>query len=388
MSTGRLSILVLAAAVVGCGSAGTVGDGLPELVVTRSTAFGDEEGEGALSSVWDVAVSKDGHVFLSEPQFARVVRFDPDGTFAQVVGQRGSGPGEFRVPGALSWIGDSLAVTDFQRGIHLFSPDGEFASLIAFHINDGSTLFGVRPIFPLADGFVAAFAPAGNSEISDGSVTHETWLRASRDGAITDTLVVMAVEGRLFSVRFQERGRSGAHPLSWASLLTAPPTGTSLVVVDRPSSNDGDAATYRVLRVGLNGDTLNAATLAYDPVPLLATQIDSIALAMAQGWAESMNAAVPAVAAAIADQVVWPGYQPPVTAVLCGSDGSVWLRREVVGVSSARWEVLEEDLSPIGWVDLPLGLELKVVARDRVYGVELDDFDVPSIVRFDVGGQR
>jgi hypothetical protein len=74
--------------------------------------------------------------------------------------------------------------------------------------------------------------------------------------------------------------------------------------------------------------------------------------------------------------------------VIAGSDGSIWLRREVVGASSARWEVLDEDLSPMGWVALPLELELKVVARDRVYGVELDDFDVPRVVRFNVGEQR
>jgi len=279
-----------------------------------------------------------------------------------------------------------LAVTDFQRGIHLFSPDGEFAELISFHINDGSTAFGVRPIFPLGDGSVAAFAPAGNSEIIGGSVTQETWFKASRDGAIVDTLAVMSVEGRLFSVRYKETPRAGGHPLSWASLLGAPPTGTSLVVVDRPSATSGDAATYQVLRIGLNGDTLDAMALAYGPVPLLGAQIDSIALAMAQGWAERMNAAVPAVAAEIKDQVVWPAYQPPVTKVLCGSDGSVWLRRELVGAPSARWDILDEDLAPIGWVKLPLGFDVKVVARDRVYGVELDDFDVPSVVRFDLDG--
>lgn len=387
MPIGRLSFLVLAGMVVGCGPDDKVADGLPELAVTRSTTFGDEAGDGALSSVWGVAVSEDGHVFLSEPQFARVVEFNPDGTFSRVVGGRGSGPGEFRTPGALSWREDSLAVTDFQRGIHLFSPDGEFANLISFHINDGSS-FGVRPIFPLADGLVAAFGPAGNSEITDGTVTHETWLKTSRDGAIIDTLALISVEGRLFSVRYQEGGWSAAHPFSWAPLLTAPPTGTSLVVVDRPFHTDGEVATYQVLRVGLDGDTLNATTPAYDPIPVLDSQIDSIALAMAQGRAERLNATVPALAAAIADQIVWPDYQPPVTAVLCGSDGSVWLRREVVGASSARWEILAEDLSPVGWVNLPLGLEVKVVARDFVYGVELDALDVPSVVRFGVGEQR
>lgn len=384
MTIGRWGCLVVAMAVAGCGSEGTVEKAPSELVVTRSTTFGDAEGEGVLSNVWAVAVSEDGHVFMSEPQFARVVAFNPDGTFSRVVGGRGSGPGEFRIPGGLTWRGDSLAVTDFQRGISLFAPDLTFASLIAFTINDGSSPFGVRPLFPLADGSVAALGPAPNSQVTSSSVTHETWLKTSRDGVITDTLAVLALEGRLYSVRYKDRSRSGTHPVGWAPLLAAPPTGTPLVIVDRPPATGGGVATYRVLRVGLDGDTLDAATLEYDPVPLLAGQVDSIALAMARGWAESMNAPVSAVAAEIASQIEWPAYQPPVTTVLAGRDGSVWLRREIVGASSARWEVLDEDLSPIGWVELPLGLELKVVARDRVYGIELDDLDVPSVVRFDV----
>lgn len=381
----RLVSLVLAASVASCGSDGTEVERLPELVVTRSTAFGAEEGDGALSNVWGVAVSRDGRVFLSEPQFARVVEFNADGTFSRVVGGRGDGPGEFRIPGGLSWRGDSLAVTDFQRGINLFSADGVFGNLVSFSISDGVSPFGVRPIFPLADGSVAALGPAPNSAITDGSVTHETWLKASRDGVLTDTLCVLALEGRLYSVRYQEGGWSGAHPLSWASMFTAPPTGTSLVVVDRAPSIGGDAATYRVLRVGLDGDTLQAVAQPYDPVPLTAEQIDSIVLAMAQGWAESRNVAVDAVAAEIEEQIRWPDHQPPVTAVLAGDDGSVWLRREIVGAPSARWEVLDEDLTRIGWVSLPVEFELKVVAKDRVYGVELDDFDVPRIVRFNIG---
>lgn len=222
MPIGRLGFLVLAVTVAACGPNERIGDRLPELLVTRSTTFGDEAGEGVLSTVWGVAVSEDGHVFLSEPPFARVVEFNPDGTFSRVVGARGDGPGEFRVPGVLSWRGDSLAVTDFQRGIHLFSPDGEFADLISFRINDGSS-FGLRPVFPLADGSVLAWGPAGNSEIIEGTVTHETWLRMSRDGVVIDTLVVASVEGRLFSVRYQDGGWSGAHPFSWAPLRAAPP---------------------------------------------------------------------------------------------------------------------------------------------------------------------
>ena len=382
----RVRVAVLALSLAGCASEFSESMEPPTLTATRSVSFGDEEGEGALSSVWGVAVSGSGGVILSEPQFARVVEFRADGTVYRVVGGRGDGPGEFRLPGAVSWRGDSLAVTDFQRGISLFAPDRSFATMIAFTINDGSSPFGLRPIFALADGLVAAMAPASNSAVTDGATTQEVWLKTSRDGGIVDTLLTLGLEGRLYSVRFQERVRSGAHPVSWAPLFTTPPSMTSLVVVERAPAATAEAATYRVLRIGLDGDTLQVVTVPDEPLPLTAGQVDSIALAMAEGWAQGSDAPAPSVVRAIRDQLDWPAFQPPVTAVLAGDDGSIWVRRETLDAPSALWEILNEDLGQVGRVTLPMEFELKVVARNWVYGVELDEFDVPKVVRFNVDG--
>lgn len=384
--TARFGCLLIAVAVLAaCGSEVPPDDDSPQLVATRSTTFGGEEGEAVLSDVFGVAVAADGSVYLSEPQFARVIAFEADGTFSRVVGERGNGPGEFRIPGGLSWRGDSLAVSDFQRGIHLFAPEGDFARLVSFSFREGPSAFGVNPMFPMPDGSIAALAPSSSTDITEGRVTHETWLKTTREGRIIDTLAVVAVEGRLISVTYQDGTRTGGHPLPWSPLLAVPPTGTSLVVLDRPVATDPASAAYRVLRLGLDGDTLLAASRAYTPVAVGAAQIDSIALAIAEGWAERMEATAPALAAEIADQVVWPSYVPPVTEVLAGSDGSVWLRRETIGASMARWEILDEAFAPIGRLDLPLDLELKVVAQDHFYAVELDDFDVPTVVRYEVG---
>lgn len=384
--TARLGcLLITAAALAACGSDALLDEGAPQLLATRSTTFGAEGGEAALSGVFGVAVAADGSVYLSEPQFARVVAFNADGTFARVVGERGNGPGEFGIPGGLSWRGDSLAVSDFQRGIHLFAPEGDFARLVSFSFSDGSSSFGVNPMFPMPDGSIAAFAPSSSTDITEGRVTHERWLKTSREGTILDTLAVLAVDGRLISVSYQDRTRTGGHPLAWSPLLAVPPNGASMVVLDRPVATEPGSATYRVLRLGLDGDTLIAASRAYTPIAVGSAQIDSIARATAEGWAALMGATAPALAAEIVDQVTWPSYLPPVTEILAGSDGSLWVRRETMGAPMARWEVLAEDLTPIGRLDLPLDLELKVVARDHFYAVELDDFDVPTVVRYEVG---
>ena len=385
MIKGRWTILAAAVTLAACAPESAVEEGPRQLVATQVTAFGDAEGEGALSSVWSVAVSTDGHVYLSEPQFARVVAFNPDGTFDRVVGGRGDGPGEFRIPTLLTWRGDSLAVGDFQRGISLFGPDGAYVTSVSFTLTDGASAFGIRPIILLPDGSVAALSIAGNSDVTSGAVAHEFWLKTSRDGVIVDTLARVPLEGRLYEAEVNGRGGSGMHPMAWSDLVATPPDGSSLVFVRRPAAEASGAATYQVVRVGPDGDTLATAALSYEPVPLTDAHVDSITTEMAERWAAMAEATVPAAAAAIKAQLPWPAYQPPVTAVMAGSDGSVWLRREMAGTPAARWEVFDANLSPMGWVELPKALDVKVVARDGFYAVELDEMDVPRVVRYTVG---
>lgn len=161
-----------------------------------------------------------------------------------------------------------------------------------------------------------------------------------------------------------------------------------MVVVERsPWTGEGDP-TYGLVRVAPNGDTLAAGSVPYDPIAVPPEQVDSLALVHAERLAERLDATPAAVAAAIKEQAAWPPYHPPVTTVLAGDDGSVWVRREAVGGTSARWDVLDERFSLVGWVALPVGLDLKVVSMDRVYGIEHDDFDVPRVVRYDITGER
>lgn len=87
-------------------------------------------------------------------------------------------------------------------------------------------------------------------------------------------------------------------------------------------------------------------------------------------------------------QIDWPEYQPPITALLAGSDGSIWIQRETLAQTVIRWDILDEELRHVGWVGLPPTLEVALVSSDHFYGIELDDLDVPTVIRFDVGPFR
>jgi hypothetical protein len=382
----RVRVIIPAIAVMfaACGTEPPPTIRSTELQPSRSTLFGDSVGPGALSSVFGVAVSDEGHVFVSEPSFSRVVEFNADGSYAGVLGGPGDGPGEFRAPGSLFWRGDSLAVSDFSRGISIFTPDGSYQAMISFSVPSGDSPFGLRPILPLADGAVAAFAPASMGSVSAGQATDERWLRATPDGVVSDTLVVLSLRGRYYSLRLGDAARSGLHPFASSTLLTAPPAVSSLVVVERPPATGPDSSTFTVHRIDLHGDTISTSVLPYLPRALSSSSVDSVALAMAERWADRMDATAPALARAIENQIEWPAYLPPVTEALAGNDGSVWIRREALGADTVAWEILNADLERAASVRLPASLELKTVYRDRVYGIELDSFDVPTVVRFEV----
>lgn len=393
VGSGVAATLAAVALIAGCGGdrgANDAGSAGVDLVATRAATFGAPPGavgpdEGALSDVFSVVAAPDGSVFVSEPSLARVVAYHPDGRFSRVVSSGGDGPGEFGLAGGLGWRGDTLTVADFSRGgIHLFAPDGTFSHLVAFTLWVGPSSFGSRPMRMLDDGSVLAWAPTSNTQILDGSVTHESWLKTTRTGEILDTLLLLPVEGRLFEVRVGARSRAARHPFPSTTLVATPPNGSALLLVERPVATESGSAAFQVRRLDASGDTVAQADIVYTPRPVAAAEIDSIARAVGERLADPLDATPATVASSFRSSVPWPRFRPPVTEALAGSDGSVWMRREDEG-SEASWQILDESLREVGRVRLPADLAVKAVGRNVVYGVELDAFDVPTIVRYDVG---
>lgn len=380
--------LTMSLLLAACGSDRPGGPAAVEYQAVRIAEIGDDDGEGALSAVFGLAVAPDGRLYLSEPGFGRVVTFGPDGAFEKVLGGRGDGPGEFSVPGALFWRGDSLAVSDFQRGISLFAPGDRFVERISFTVNVAGTPFGGRPILALADGTVGVVVPEARGATGTGQAPEEIWLKASRTGSVLDTLVRLPTEGRSYAFEVRGRQQTGSHPLAWAPLIATPPSVTSFVVVEREPASTPAPDTFRVLRLNLDGDTVARRVFDFMPRRVPDEVIDSMAAAIADGMAQRLGLTPASLTELISEQVEWPQYEPPVSGVLVGRDRTVWLQRERLGLDPVRWNILDEDFEPIGQVELAKSLELKAVARDRLWAIELDSLDVPHVVRFEVRPRR
>jgi hypothetical protein len=93
----------------------------------------------------DVAVDRDGNIFILDAGNARIQKFGPDGRFLATIGRKGQGPGEFIMPGDLDIDEDgNLVVSDSaQSRIHVIIGEGRDVRAL---IMKDERLYGVRAL--------------------------------------------------------------------------------------------------------------------------------------------------------------------------------------------------------------------------------------------------
>ena len=71
-----------------------------------------------------MALHADGRLVVVDMKPPRVTMFDARGKFIGVIGRTGSGPGEYRDPYSVAWLGDTLAIYDPREARILFMTQG------------------------------------------------------------------------------------------------------------------------------------------------------------------------------------------------------------------------------------------------------------------------
>jgi hypothetical protein len=121
----------------------------------------------------------------------------------------------------------------------------------------------------------------------------------------------------------------------------------------------------------------------YVPKPLAGAVADSIRDYLASMFVERRFVLARGQAESFArDSVPLPQFQPPVDGVVVGRDGTIWLRREHWGASREEYLVLNRDGAIVATVVAPAGLLILHAQRDQVWGVMLDDMELPYVLRY------
>lgn len=379
----RRQILIGLLAVGACGSPRAGPGHVPTLRIQEETRIGSLEGEGSsLHSVVGVAVD-DSAVFVLESDPPRVALFNTMGRWIKDVAAAGDGPGELRRPTLIGVLRDTLWVGDPTGGrLETYTEQGTPLRSYRWDVRPDSSGVGAFPSALLADGsLLAGPGGLGLSGPVSGHVTHQSYYRVSPDGEVLGTLYRRVLEPSDFvSAKLPNGGRAiGVHPMRESPLVTVYPDGSGLVAVERPVAESRSGATYRLLVVRPDGTTGCDVRVPYTPVS-------------ASGWKERRLREMEAfmrestgtvdrdLMASLGDAWADRAFYPPVSEVVGGADGTIWIRREDTGADSVSWQVFNERCRLVGTLRSEAILEVRWASLDELWGVERNDLDVPFVV--------
>lgn len=394
-SRGLLSTLGCALTLVAaaCDEGGPQPLEAPVLSATPELRIGSlDDASTALTYIRAMQVDREGRIYTAHPQDVTILVHDADGNRVGRWGRKGEGPGEFDRLGGIGFVGDTLWAFDYGLyRITYFRPDGSVLRSVKVPIDLGEdpTDSPPRPSGVLPDGRLFGSPPAWSHEVARGTITETPVLVMDTTGAAGDTLFrrpasVWAVQAPTGPITF---GSYRPQPFDDNALHAMSPHEPEYVVVDRAVEGEDDTR-FGVARITFDGDTAFDRSFAYEPVPIDPGAADSLVGAFAEAFNEPRFSSAPTAAQAAEwarANLYVPAHQPPVTALLVGRDGSIWLQRERAAPERVEWLVLDPDGEPIGRVELPGRTTVAVAERSRVWGWELDDLDVPYIVRYGVG---
>jgi hypothetical protein len=403
----------------------------------ESFRMGSLEGADALNDVRALELDQAGNIYLAQAWINWISVYDPRGKPVREIGGSGQGPGQFGLfPAALGWKGDTLWVVEPLVGTHLFGRDGKQIVQVSFRTPYPPESSTFNPGAMLRDG---SFLGMRNLAIEFGkpgvgdyyTEGRRPILRFSAAGAILDTIAMVGwTSPRWVHYDLERSGRTVSvpkeHPLQQLASLWNPTNlpftltsdGAAVVFVDADAAVErapfsplriydrvvGSHGTFRLVQVAIDGDTIFERTIPYERQPI--TPADERWLRegfasqeagdYAGGGPRSPFGASEAERArqraAAGEGITFPEFHPPVRKVFAGADGTIWLLREIRPDRADLWEIYDRRGRLEGSVivtegrsgDAPWWPHVRVLraTRSEVWGMTLDDLDVPAVRRY------
>ena len=377
--------IVLAVIAAGCAAHTSDDPAVPRLVAEETLRIGSvDDPETSLTSFHALEVAPDGRIFTIHAQESLVRVHGPDGTPLGHIGREGEGPGEFLTPVGMGFRDGGLWVWDLRaRRLSWFDADGEFLREETY---SPRTPTGGAPRVEIPDGILGDGSYFGSEpvmarDLADGEILIP-YFRLRPDGTVIDTIAMIPMGGGSMIIEEEDRPFYASQPFADSPAFALSDARMEIVFVDR-TIRSGDPR-FVVTRMAFGGDTLWSREYPFEPVTIAPSVVDSAVAAQADRAAGSGLMTRREAEAAIRDRLFRPPHYPAVRSVRLGRDGSVWLQMFERAPDSARWLVLREDGDILGEVELPERLRVITARQDEVWGMDLDELDVPYIVKYSV----
>jgi hypothetical protein len=336
--------------------------------VTEELRIGAVEGDGpaVFGNIAGLEVDPTGRIWVLDGQAQHLRVFGPSGDYVRTVARKGSGPGELARAMRIDLGPDGhLWVMDPQNNrLSVFDTVGQYVG--------GITMPGGFLLFPWPGGFDQQgnyYAPQplqGNTfgfellrydvRLDPVELTPRDTLQLPRD----------PIQRERFELRGNGGGLQAGVPFQGRLVWRLAPAGTIWALITDQ---------YRLLELGLDGDTLRTITREFTPIPVTAADRDQAREDLK--WFTEQGG-----------QVDWwkiPETKPLVTQFFLDDEGDIWVVCESSGAEGGTVaDVFDPQGRYLGAVALPFALAeapLPIVRNSVLYGVVRDELDVPYVVR-------
>ncbi|MDT8369213.1 MAG: hypothetical protein RQ745_08385 [Longimicrobiales bacterium] len=350
----------------------------------------DLDGSGPLfSAVRDIAVAPDGVILISDAFLGSVSVFDRTGSYLRTLGKRGEGPGEFSWgPGSVFPCTDGTVIVLGGGGLSRFDTGGEYLSRSLTRI--GTATFGVVGATRDCTRFLVHQRGPGPAEGEQG-LSYRTISWADPSFTRLDTIGIVPVA---------EMFRGGGE---------IAPNG---MVVPWSSGHFNFGVAGEDAVAGWGGHP-EVKVYSEGPAPRKIIRWNAPARPVTRADRNEYenqrrryiagfgnNEETRLIFPPLGDFRSLPEVKPYFDGLMTDAEGRIWLRHwpeDYVGLASTlpsapgqddggwwdyTWTVLDADGRWLGELEMPSRFQLMDATDDRVYGVELDSLDVPTVAAY------
>ena len=319
-------------------------------------------------------------VLVRQSAYQELRVFDLAGTHQRTIGRAGGGPGEFRGLWAFGVYGDTVWTLDFAlRRVTLFLTSGKLLNTVTFEavtrtLGERDNLFATYPVARQRDGVLLGFGGTSGQAMATGRVRAMPILRMSPNGLTTDTLGWLPIAHANMILKSSVGTSYHVQPFDDSPSAEYAADQRRVYVIDRHAASNGTAS-YGVVAIGSDGDTAWVRRYPYAPLPMDRAVADSVRKRMYRMYGSRYPQSM------IDDSLYIPKFQPPVSEATSGEDGTLWLRREK-WAQTTKFDVLDAKGQLLAQVEAGRSVRIRWVSGTTAWGQELDENDVPTLVRY------
>jgi len=334
-----------------------------------------DDPDQTLTRVTTVRLAEDGRLLIGQPEDAQVRVHAPDGSFLNMIGQGGEGPGEvgrfgdFGLREGGIWLHDAGNQRMYHFRIDGTFVDGEPWAQVVERVDPVAFLWGIAGLTRAPDGS-AIVTPGFSVRPGDAqraeSILRRIPVRRMTSGEVGDTVFLSASP-------YATEAPSGAVAVVSSSALTATgPDAERIFWVHRTTEGNPEPGQFEVGAVSVEGDTLFSRTFSYEPIPAPRARLRE----------EYLGARSEAVQERIRDRLWVPETYPAVSTSAVTSDGLYWIGRERDQEPRTWWGLDPDTGEHVAIVRLPESERILDQRGDVLVTRRVDEFDVPYVRRY------